>query len=66
MSARIRKAVRTRGHIPNEQAAIKCVSMAIVSLDPASQGRQGWTQRWKAALDAFDFTFDGRLSATRR
>ncbi|WTU22910.1 IS256 family transposase [Streptomyces sp. NBC_00073] len=66
VNARIRKAVRTRGHFPNEQAAIKCVYMAIMSLDPTGQGRKRWTQRWKAALNAFDITFDGRLSAARR
>ncbi|WP_371647353.1 IS256 family transposase [Streptomyces sp. NBC_00597] len=66
VNARIRKAVRARGHFPNEQAAIKCVYMAIMSLDPTGQGRKRWTQRWKAALNAFDITFDGRLSAARR
>jgi hypothetical protein len=29
-------------------------------------GRKRWTNRWKAALYAFDITFDGRLSAGRR
>ncbi|WUP02092.1 IS256 family transposase [Streptomyces sp. NBC_00272] len=66
VNARIRKAVRARGHFPNEQATIKCVYMAIMSLDPTGQGRKRWTQRWKAALNAFDITFDGRLSAARR
>ncbi|MFG2979240.1 IS256 family transposase [Streptomyces sp. NPDC048331] len=66
VNARIRKAVRARGHFPNEQAAIKCVYMAVMSLDPTGQGRKRWTQRWKAALNAFDITFDGRLSAARR
>ncbi|MFD5518726.1 IS256 family transposase [Streptomyces sp. NPDC127066] len=66
VNARIRKAVRACGHFPNEQAAIKCVYMAIMSLDPTGQGRKRWTQRWKAALNAFEITFDGRLSAARR
>ncbi|WP_374199294.1 IS256 family transposase [Streptomyces sp. ISL-44] len=66
VNARIRKAVRARGHFPNEQAVIKCVYMAVMSLDPTGQGRKRWTQRWKAALNAFDITFDGRLSAARR
>jgi putative transposase len=34
VNARIRKAVRVRGHFPNEQAALKCVYMALMSLDP--------------------------------
>ncbi|MFE0063316.1 IS256 family transposase [Streptomyces sp. NPDC059003] len=66
VNARIRKAVRARGHFPNEQAAIKCVYMAVMNLDPTGQGRKRWSQRWKAALNAFEITFDGRLSAARR
>lgn len=66
VNARIRKAVRSRGHFPNEQAALKCVYMAIMSLDPTGAGRKRWMTRWKAALNAFEITFDGRLSAGRR
>ncbi len=62
VNARIRKAVRARGHFPNEQAALKCVYMAVMSLDPTGQGRKRWTMRWKSALHAFDIAFDGRLS----
>jgi hypothetical protein len=29
-------------------------------------GAARWSNRWKAALNAFDFTFDGRLSAGRK
>ncbi|WTW94950.1 IS256 family transposase [Streptomycetaceae bacterium NBC_01309] len=65
VNARIRRAVKARGHFPNEQAALKCVYMAIMSLDPTGTGRKRWTMRWKAALNAFDIAFDGRLSATR-
>ncbi|WP_285740986.1 transposase, partial [Kitasatospora phosalacinea] len=66
VNARIRKGVRSRGHFPNEQAALKCVYMAIMSLDPTGAGRKRWTTRWKAALNAFEIAFDGRLSAGRR
>ncbi|MFD3761846.1 IS256 family transposase [Streptomyces sp. NPDC058622] len=66
VNARIRKAVRARGHFPNEAAALKCVYMAVMSLDPTGQGRKRWTMRWKPALQAFDITFDGRLSVGRR
>ncbi|MGW4651905.1 IS256 family transposase [Kitasatospora sp. NPDC004289] len=66
VNARIRKAVRSRGHFPNEQAALKCAYMAIMSLDPTGAGRKRWMTRWKAALNAFEITFDGRLSASRR
>ncbi|MFH9016437.1 IS256 family transposase [Streptomyces sp. NPDC017943] len=66
VNARIRKAVRARGHFPNEAAAHKCVYMAVMSLDPTGQGRKRWTIRWKPALQALDIAFDGRLSAGRR
>ncbi|RZS62055.1 transposase-like protein [Xylanimonas ulmi] len=66
VNARIRKAVRARGHFPNEQAALKCVYLAVMALDPTGRGRARWTQRWKGALNAFDITFDGRLTAGRR
>lgn len=66
MNARIRRAVKARGHFPNETAALKCVYMAIMPLDPTGKGPARWTLRWKTALNAFDITFDGRLSAARR
>ncbi|MGP4969165.1 IS256 family transposase [Glutamicibacter ardleyensis] len=63
VNARIRKAVKARGHFPTEQSALKCVYMALMALDPTGQERARWTQRWKPALNAFDIAFDGRLSA---
>src|SRR6266567_1471616 len=66
INARLRRAVNARGHFPTEQAAMKCLYMAIMSLDPTGRGRKRWTNRWKAALNAFDITFDGRLSAGRK
>ena len=64
VNARIRKAVRARGHFPNEQAALKCVYLAIMSLDPTGAGRRRWAIRWKPALNAFEMTFEGRLNPT--
>jgi putative transposase len=66
INARLRRAVNARGHFPTEQAALKCLYLAIMSLDPTGKGRKRWTNRWKAALNAFDITFDGRLSAGRK
>jgi putative transposase len=66
INARIRRAVNARGHFPTEAAALKCVYLAIMSLDPTGRGRKRWTNRWKEALNAFDITFDGRLSAGRK
>ncbi len=43
-----------------------CVYLAVMALDPTGKRRARWTQRWKGALNAFEITFDGRLSAGRR
>ncbi|MEE1798080.1 IS256 family transposase [Streptomyces sp. JV176] len=64
VNARIRKAVRARGHFPNEAAALKRVYMALMSLDPTGKGRKRWTMRWKAPLNAFQIAFEGRLTPT--
>ncbi|CCF61075.1 transposase (fragment) [Nocardia cyriacigeorgica GUH-2] len=64
VNARIRKAVRARGHFPNETAALKCVYMALMSLDPTGKGRKRWTMRWKAPLNAFQIAFEGRMTPT--
>jgi putative transposase len=66
VNSRIRRAVRARGHFPNEQAALKCVYLAIMSLDPTGTGQKRWMMRWKPALNAFDLAFDGRLTAAGR
>ena len=66
INARLRRAVKARGHFPTEQAALKCLYLALMSLDPTGKGRQRWSNRWKGALNAFDITFDGRLSAGRK
>jgi transposase-like protein len=40
--------------------------LVIISIDPTGRGRQRWSNKRKAALNAFDITFNGRLSAGRR
>jgi putative transposase len=66
VNARIRRAVKARGHFPNEQAALKCVYLAVMSLDPTGTGRKRWMMRWKPALNAVEIAFDGRLAAGRK
>ncbi len=66
LNARFRRSVKARGHFPNEQAALKHLYLTIISLDPTGRGRRRWTNRWKAALNAFDIAFDGRVSAGRK
>ncbi|MGU3587327.1 IS256 family transposase, partial [Rhodococcus sp. C26F] len=64
LNARYRRAIRARGHFPNEQAALKCLYLATRALDPTGKGRARWTSRWKGALNAFAITFEGRITPT--
>jgi transposase-like protein len=61
INARYRRAVRVRGHFPNEQAALKCLYLTTRSLDPTGKGKARWATRWKPALNAFAVTFEGRI-----
>ena len=62
LNARYRRAVRARGHFPNDQATLKCLYLVTRSLDPTGRGKARWIIRWKAALNAFAITFEGRIS----
>jgi len=66
VNARIRKAVKARGHFPTETAAMKCVYLAVMSLDPTGRGGQRWTNRWKPALNAFTIAFPGRIISSTK
>ena len=63
LNARYRRAVKARGHFPNEQAALKCLYLVTRSLDPTGTGSTRWTMRWKPALNAFAITFSDRFPA---
>ena len=63
LNARYRRAVRARGHFPNEQAALKCLYLVTRSLDPTGRGTTRWTMRWKPVLNAFSITFGDRWPA---
>lgn len=41
---------------------MKCIYLALMSLDPTGKGRKRWTMRRKAPLNAFQITFEGRLT----
>jgi putative transposase len=60
-SARYRRAVRARGHFPNEQSAMKTLYLITRSLDPKGTGQTRWAVRWKPALNAFAITFADRM-----
>jgi putative transposase len=63
LNARYRRAIKARGHFPNELAALKCLYLVTRSLDPTGTGRARWTMRWKPALNAFAITFSDRFPA---
>ncbi|WP_295127336.1 IS256 family transposase [uncultured Leifsonia sp.] len=62
LNARYRRAVRARGHFPNDAAALKCFYLVTRSLDPTGRGRARWVTRAKPALNAFAISFDGRIN----
>lgn len=63
LNARYRRAVRARGHLPNDTAALKCLYLLTRSLDPTGRGRARWAMRWKPALNAFAIAFQGRINS---
>lgn len=62
LNARYRRAVRARGHFPNDTAALKCLYLVTRALDPTGRGRARWAMRWKPALNAFAIAFEGRIN----
>jgi putative transposase len=64
VNARLRRAVSARAHFPTELAAMKCLYVALMGLDPTGRGRGRWVIRWKPALNAFNVACEGRLSTT--
>ena len=57
LNRQLRKAIKTKGHFPNEEAARKLIYLAIVNAVPA------WTRtrNWTTALLAFKIHFGDRL-----
>jgi mutator family transposase len=57
LNRQLRKAIKTKGHFPNEEAARKLIYLAIVNAVPA------WTRtrNWTTALLAFKIHFGERL-----
>jgi putative transposase len=57
LNRQLRKAIKTKGHFPNEDAARKLLYLAITNAVPA------WTKtrNWTAALLAFKIHFGDRL-----
>ena len=57
LNRQVRKAIKTRGHFPDEQAATKLIYLAIIRAETA------WKRpyRWPNALTALKIHFEDRL-----
>jgi putative transposase len=61
----LRKVTKTRGHFPNDEAALKLLRLAIRNITNQRGGDLGTgTQGWAQALNAFEIHFPGRLGLT--
>src|SRR5579883_548634 len=59
----MRKASKTRGHFPDDDAALKLLRLIARGLTTTRGGVAGTgTQGWKEALNAFEMYFPGRLN----
>jgi putative transposase len=47
---------------PTRLTRAKCLYLVTRSHDPTGRGRARWVIRWKAALNAFAITFEGRIT----
>ena len=58
----LRKITKTRGHFPNDEAALKLLYLGIHNIETARGGELGTgTTGWHQALNAFAIQFQGRL-----
>jgi putative transposase len=58
LNRQLRKVLKTRGHMPNEQATLKLLYLAIRN---AKVKWGGHNRNWKAALLQFAIYFEGRI-----
>jgi putative transposase len=58
LNRQLRKVLKTRGHMPNEQAALKLLYLAVRNAQKNWGGRD---RRWNAALLQFAIYFEGRI-----
>jgi putative transposase len=59
INARIRKAIKTRGHFPNDEAATKLIWLALGNIT------KEWAMpvfHWKAAMTQFAIMFGDRFT----
>ncbi len=65
LNARFRRAVRHRGHFPNEQAAIKVLYLVATARRKNRENLTGQISNWKHALNILTIHYGDRLTATQ-
>jgi putative transposase len=63
LNARFRRAVRHRGHFPNEQAALKVLYLVAITRRPNRSDLIGKVNGWKQILNALTIHYGDRLAA---
>ncbi len=62
LNARFRRAVRHRGHFPNEQAAMKVLYLVATARPKNRTNLTGKTNGWKAILNALTVHYGDRIA----
>jgi transposase-like protein len=62
LNARFRRAVRHRGHFPNEQAALKVLHLVAVQRRPNRENLIGKINGWKNILNALSIHYGDRIA----
>jgi putative transposase len=63
LNARFRRAVRHRGHFPNEQAAMKVLYLVATTRRQNRENMTGRIHNWKGVLNALAIHYGDRLTA---
>ena len=66
LNARFRRAVRHRGHFPNEQAAMKVLYLVAQQRRPNRSNLIGKTNGWKHILNALTIHYGDRIAANHQ
>ncbi len=64
LNARFRKAVRHRGHFPNEQSAMKVLYLVATSRRPNRENMTGQISAWKQILNTLTIHYGDRLNGS--
>ena len=66
LNARFRRAVRHRGHFPNEQATMKILYLVAHQRRPGRSNLIGKTNGWKHILNALTIHYGDRIAANHQ